>query len=61
MSGECHSVIFCILKCLFHLYLWFLYCRMSIFICIRVSLLIKDPKTIESCWVGALEGRIPPI
>ena len=28
MFGECHSIIFFILKCLFHLYLLFLYFKM---------------------------------
>ena len=46
MSGECQSISFCILKC--YLYLWFLYFKMSIFICIKVNLLVKDPKSIES-------------
>ena len=46
-----------ILKCLFHLYLWFLYFKMSTFI--KESLLVKDPKSTELRWVGALEGRIP--
>ena len=49
MFGECHSIIFFILKCLFHLYLLFLYFKMSYFMSIKVSLLIKGPKSIESC------------
>ena len=39
-------LLFFILKCLFHLYLSFLYCKVFYFSCIKVSLVVKDPKSI---------------
>ena len=38
-----------LVKCLFHLYLLFLYFKMSYFIDIKVSLLLDVGKSIESC------------
>ena len=61
MSGECHFIIFVFQDVLFYLYI---YCscivKMFHFSCTKVTLVVKAPKSIVSCYVGALEAAPPP-
>ena len=49
MFGECHSIILFLFQNIYRLYLLFLYFKMSYFMSIKVILLVKDLKSIESC------------
>ena len=55
------TVLFLYFKCLFPLYLLFLYSKISYLIYIKVNLVLKAPKSKESGEVGMLQGHAFPL